>query len=150
GLTGGFFWGADSRTIYFPRGGDLWSVAIGGGAPPAGWATPAPGSSMTPSPDRARAAVGRSRRGPIVRSLADGKETSVTKAEKPIGGVGWSPDGTRLLFTAGAETIRHEQTPDYSGVKIIYTISERVPGDTFLVAASGGTPTKLSGLRGFG
>ena len=50
------------------------------------------------------------------------------------GGVNWTPDGTRLLFTAGAQTIRHEQTPDYSGVKIIYTISERRQGESITEA----------------
>ena len=27
GLTGGFFWSADSRKIYFTRAGDLWACA---------------------------------------------------------------------------------------------------------------------------
>src|SRR5262249_12492900 len=41
-------------------------------------------------------------------------------------------------------------TPDYSGVKIIYTITENVPGETNAVAAAGGTATSLGGLGGFG
>ena len=150
GVAGGFFWSADSRTIYFPRGGDLWAVTIAGGNPSAVWTTAVPETSITPSPDRARVAFVRSGRDLIVRSLADGKESTVTRADKAISGVNWTPDGSHLLFTAGAETIRHEQTPEYSGSKIIYTISERVPGDSFLVSASGGTATKIARLGGFG
>ena len=35
-----------------------------------------------------------------------------------------------LVYTAGATSIRHEQTPDYSGAKIIYTITERTPAQS--------------------
>src|SRR5579884_3140247 len=72
GVTGGFFWSADSRRIYFPRGGDLWSAPIDGGAPAAVWTTPAPETSIVPSPDRARVAFVRGGRDLLVRSLADG------------------------------------------------------------------------------
>jgi dipeptidyl aminopeptidase/acylaminoacyl peptidase len=48
--------------------------------------------------------------------------------------------------------VRHEQAPQYSGSKIIYTITENVPGRTYVVAASGGAPAELSGAAsgGFG
>ncbi len=148
GLTNGFFWSADSQKIFFPRGGDLWAVALSGGEPSAVWTTPAAETAFAPSPDRRRIAFVRAGRELVVRSLADGQERAVTRAEKTINGVSWTPDGSHLAFTAGAETIRHEQTPDYSGAKIIYTISERVPGDSFMVAAAGGTPTKLARVGG--
>ncbi|HZP48097.1 MAG TPA: prolyl oligopeptidase family serine peptidase [Vicinamibacterales bacterium] len=150
GLTGGFFWGADSQRIYFPRAGDLWQAPIAGGPPSAVWTTTPAETSITASPDRTRVAFARAGRELIVRSLGDGKETTVTRADKPIGAISWTPDGSHLLFNAGAETIRHEQTPEYSGAKIIYTISERVPGESFLVAAAGGTPSTVSRLGGFG
>ena len=58
----------------------------------------------------------------VVRSLADGQRVDRrARRRQGIGGVSWSPDGARLVFNAGAQTIRHEQTPDYSGTKIIYT-----------------------------
>src|ERR1700751_1077010 len=31
------FWSRDSQTVYFARGGDLWQVAVSGGAPKAVW-----------------------------------------------------------------------------------------------------------------
>jgi len=83
------------------------------------------------------------------RSLSDGQETRIA-AQAGIGAISWSPDGQHLVFTSGAGAIRHEQMPAYSGAKIIYTISENVPGQTFVVAAAGGNPTALSGAGGFG
>src|SRR5262249_3489572 len=64
--------------------------------------------------------------------------------------VSWSPDGRTLVFNDANPPIRHEQTPDYSGVKIIYTITENVPGETSAVPAAGGAPTSLGVLGGFG
>jgi len=40
----------------------------------------------------------------------------------------WSPDGASLAYTAGSKTINHDETPGYSGKKIIYRIWEFVPG----------------------
>jgi dipeptidyl aminopeptidase/acylaminoacyl peptidase len=85
------------------------------------------------------------------RTLADGKETLVVRADdNPISGLTWSPDGQSLVFTYGGSTIRHEQTPQYSGSKIIYTISENVPGQTHVVPAAGGAPKPLGAGGGFG
>jgi dipeptidyl aminopeptidase/acylaminoacyl peptidase len=87
----------------------------------------------------------------FVRSLADGAETLLLHTDdKTIGGASWTTDGSRLLVNAGAGTIRHEQTPPYSGAKIIYTISERTPGEAMIVPAGGGAPTPLPRASGFG
>ena len=72
-----------------------------------------------------------------VRSLADGADRIVATLSEPIASVGWVND-TQLALAAGGggETIRHEQTPDYSGAKIIYTITERAagtPADTYVL-----------------
>ncbi|MBI3490330.1 MAG: S9 family peptidase [Acidobacteria bacterium] len=176
GQGGPFFWSADSQWIYFSRRGDLWQVPAGGGEPRAVWTTPTVESGITPSPDGTRVAfvrpwagaasgtpampaAGRGGRGGRgaggaelwTRSLTDGRETLVIRADnKSIGGVGWSPDGRAIVFTSGGQTIRHEQTPQYSGSKIIYTISENVLGQTMVVLASGGAPTELSAGGGFG
>jgi dipeptidyl aminopeptidase/acylaminoacyl peptidase len=85
-----------------------------------------------------------------VQTETDGKETMVVAQNTGIGAVGWSPDGGYLLFTSGGGSIRHEQTPPYSGTKIIYTITENVPGQTYSVPASGGPPIALSIGGGFG
>ena len=108
----------------------------------------------------AAAAAGRGGRGRgaggasgdlVVRTLADGKETVVVRSlEHAIGGLGWSPDGQTLVFNDVNPPIRHEQTPEYSGSKIIYTVTENVPGESHAIAAAGGNPTSLGMLGGFG
>ena len=151
GMTGGFFWSADSQRLYFPRGGDLWQASITGGQPAAVWTTPQAETNITPSPDRQRVAFVRNR-DIVVRLLADGKETVVTRSDQPVGGIAWTPDGRSLVFNAGGETIRHEQTPPYSGVKIIYTITERRGGESFIVAVSdtASNATRIPRAGGFG
>jgi dipeptidyl aminopeptidase/acylaminoacyl peptidase len=86
----------------------------------------------------------------LVRTLADGHETRVAADASGIGGVGWSPDGQYLMFTSGAHVIRHEQTPQYSGSKIIYTITENVQGRTYVVPSAGGHTTELTAASGGG
>jgi dipeptidyl aminopeptidase/acylaminoacyl peptidase len=173
GQAGGFFWSADSQRVYFPRQGDLWQVALGGSDPSAVWATPQAESSITPSPDGTRvafvrslaapaptapvpAAPGRGGRGGgaaaggdlMIRTLADGRESLVVRADNHmIGGLTWSPDGKAIVFNDANRTIRHEQTPAYSGSKIIYTISENVPGETSVVNADG-TGIRTLGIGG--
>jgi len=170
----GAFWSSDGRALMIAKNGDLWRVPIDGGAASAVWTTPAMESSIVPSPDGARvafvraapgatgggaAAAGRGGRGRgaaasgdlVVRTLADGKETVVVRSlEHAIGGLTWSPDGQTLVFNDVNPPIRHEQTPEYSGSKIIYTVTENVPGDSHAVAASGGNPIALGALGGFG
>ena len=173
GQGAGLFWSADSRRVYFPRQGDLWQVAVSGGEPSAVWSTPQAESSITLSPDGTRVAFVRSATAPaggtapaagrggrgggtgeselVVRALADGREAVLIHASTGgIGGLGWSPDGQSIVYTAGARTIRHEQTPQYSGSKIIYTISENLPGETNVVPAAGGPPISLGSAGGFG
>jgi dipeptidyl aminopeptidase/acylaminoacyl peptidase len=178
GQGAGFFWSADSQRVYFPRQGDLWQVALSGGDPAAVWTTPQTESGITLSPDGTRvafvrassapasgvAASGRGGRasagaGPagrsggdlIVRTLADGKESVVVRADNhAIGAPGWSPDGKAIVFSDNNGTIRHEQTPPYSGSKIIYTISENVPGETGVVNADGTGMRSLGPGGGFG
>jgi dipeptidyl aminopeptidase/acylaminoacyl peptidase len=154
GLTGGFFWSADGSRVYFPRGGDLWQAPLGGGSPAAVWTTPEAESGIVPSPDGTQVAFVRPRGAGsevFTRQLADGRESLVVRAEnRVIGNVSWSPDGRTLVLTDGPKIVRHEQTPAYSGSKIIYTINEAVPGDALAVAASGGKPTAIAVRAGFG
>jgi dipeptidyl aminopeptidase/acylaminoacyl peptidase len=151
GQVAPFFWSADGRRVYFTRQGDLWQVAVGGGDPVPVWTTPQPESNITPSPDGARVAFVRGSGDVMVRSLADGAEHLVARVgDKTVGAVMWTPDAARLLLNVGASTIRHEQTPEYSGSKIIYTISERRPGEALVVSAAGGTATPLPRAGAFG
>ena len=153
GVSGGFFWSADSARVYFVRGGDLWQAPIRGGSPAAVWSTPDAETSVVPSPDGTRVAFVRSRgagSGLVTRGLADGRESLVIRADnRTIGNVSWSPDGRTLLLAEAPKIIRHEQTPPYAGSKIIYTINETVPGETVVVPSSGGPPTSMTVRGGF-
>src|SRR5437899_2735125 len=168
----GAFWSTDGRALMVAKNGDLWRVPIDGSAASAVWTTPAAETSIVPSPDGSRVAFvrstdtasvatsapgGRSGRGGRgaggdlwVRTLADGRETRVASESGGIGGLSWSPDGAHLVFTVGASAIRHEQTPEYSGQKIIYAITENVPGRTHVVASTGGAPAELTAASGAG
>ena len=112
--------------------------AAGGGAAGAGASDmAAPSAPTTPTEIR-------------VRPFPDGAERTVATFAGPAAGLAWTTDGERLTFTSGTgggQTIRHEQTPEYSGAKIIYTVTENVPGppaDAYSVALSGGQPVKYS------
>ena len=156
------FWSRDSQTVYFPHDGDLWQVAANGGAPKAVWTTPAREAEIVPSPDGSRVAFVRtsapgdeesSRRSElIVRSLADGSETQLATNDLSIRGIRWSPDGASLAYTAGAKVIHHDESPSYSGSKIIYRVSEYVSGQVYAVRIADpkpvtiGTPGEYGGL----
>jgi len=147
-LTGAF-WSADGAALLLPRSGDLWRVPVDGSPAAPVWTTPPQEQSFAASPDRTRVAFVRDLNDLFTRSIVDDRETKIA-TENGITAISWSPDGQWIVFTAGARTIRHEQTPDYSGSKIIYTINENVPGRTFVVAAGGGEPRQLSAAGGFG
>ena len=146
---GGAFWSTDGRALMVAKNGDLWRVPIDGGAASAVWTTPAPETAIVPSPDGSRVAFVRAD-DIVVRTIADGREVTVARDDRNVGGLGWSPDGASLIFTSGARTIRHEQTPSYSGTKIVYTINENVPGRTYVVPSIGGAPRELAAASGGG
>jgi dipeptidyl aminopeptidase/acylaminoacyl peptidase len=166
----GITWSADSRTIYLMRGGTLVQVAADGSAPHRPVWPQSPGRALVVARDGTRVAYlvggasgggrgGRGERGgggepttprggPTeihIRSLVDGSDRIVAAFDGPMGAVSWTGDGEHLTFTSGggAQTVRHEQMPAYSGSKIIYTITEIAPGppgQSFIVPVSGGEP----------
>ena len=157
-LTGAF-WSADGRALMVNKAGDLWRVPLDGTPANAVWTTAQVESAITPSPDGSRVAFvrpsGAGGSELIVRVLADGRETRVHKSDDHvIGSISWSPDGRSLVVGNAPRVIRHEQTPTYSGAKIIYTINENVPGETMVVPAAGGAARQLAatsgGFGGFG
>jgi dipeptidyl aminopeptidase/acylaminoacyl peptidase len=158
GQVGGVFWSRDSQWLYFPHQGDLWKVGLDGGQPTAVWTTPQPEMGVTPSPDGTRVAFARpaGARGSDagvdlwIRTLADGRETKLVHDPYSIFAFSWSPDGSHLAYSAGSQSIRHEQTPAYSGAKIIYTITERTPAQSYVIAVAGGHPVKIGSPGGFG
>jgi dipeptidyl aminopeptidase/acylaminoacyl peptidase len=147
------FWSPDSQIVYFARGGDLWQVAVSGAAPKPVWTTATGESDIVPSPDRGRVAFVRSNRDAdeessrhsdlVVRSLADGSETSIASDEIGIHGIVWSPDGSSLAYTAGAKVIHHDEAPSYSGAKIIYRTSEYRPGQIYTLRLGSGRPVAI-------
>ena len=162
---GGVFWGADNR-LYFMSGGTLMQ-ASGDSAPRPAFSQ-TQGRGFTVSRDGKRLAYfvggGGGGRGGApqptapaeirIKSLTDGVDTTVASVDGAISSLTWTDD-QHLAFTVGGggQIIRHEQTPEYSGSKIIYTITERAAGpagESYTVPAGGGTPIKYSGGGGGG
>jgi dipeptidyl aminopeptidase/acylaminoacyl peptidase len=143
GDVSGLFWSADGAEVRFGRDGDLWSA---GAAPGSGarrlWTTAEPEGNFAPSPDGKRVAFARGA-DVWVRSLADEKEARLTETPEIESGLAWSPDGARIAFTTSSAT-RHENAPDYSGVKVLYTWIERAFGDVGVVSSDGtGAATRV-------
>jgi dipeptidyl aminopeptidase/acylaminoacyl peptidase len=152
GQISGVFWSSDGKALYFPNHGDLWTVAGAGGTPHAVWTTHTAETDVVLSPDGERVAFVRSGesggRDLFVRSLATGAETRLAHDDAGLNGVAWSPDGLHLAYSAGARSIRHDESPEYSGAKIIYTITERTPGALHVVPAAGGAAVSLKAPSG--
>jgi dipeptidyl aminopeptidase/acylaminoacyl peptidase len=158
------FWGRDGQTVYFPHANDLWKVGIAGGQPSTVWSTPAGGKGIVPSPDGTRVAFVRgttisgyaTQSGGqgggilVVRSLADGTETQLAHDDVSIHRIAWSPDGASLAYTAGARVMPHDESPSYSGAKLIYRVSEYVPGQVYALRLGGGKPVAISTAGEYG
>jgi dipeptidyl aminopeptidase/acylaminoacyl peptidase len=150
GTVGAPFWigtGPAAR-VYFAREGDLWAAAPDGGAAGRIWTTSTPESDIAPSPDGRRVAFVRAAEGGKgadlwVRTLGSTDERRLAHDDSSILAVSWSPDAAHLGYSAGARSIRHEQTPEYSGAKLIFTITERTPSQAFVVPAAGGKATPI-------
>jgi dipeptidyl aminopeptidase/acylaminoacyl peptidase len=143
GEIGGHFWSRDNAAVFFGRGGDLWRAPLDGTAAAPVWTTKGNEAQIVPSPDRTRVAFVRE--GDIwVRSLADGAETRITSTpDVGEGGPTWSPDGSKLAFSSG-KVARKEYAPEYSGAKILYTVTERTPLDIQVAPAAGGTAITIA------
>jgi dipeptidyl aminopeptidase/acylaminoacyl peptidase len=155
------FWAGDSQAVYFPHDGHLWQASLSGGAAKAAWTTSGHESDFALSADATRVAFVHSsgaddgaahKSDLVVRTLASGNESVVAQDSVSITRPIWSPDGASLAYTAGSKTINHDETPGYSGKKIIYRIWEFVPGQIFAVKITGsqpvaiGTPGEYGGL----
>jgi len=152
------FWSRDSQTVYFPHEGHLWQASIGGGAATPAW-TGEHASDFVPSSDATRIAFVRSsgaddgashKTDLVVRKLADGTESVVAQDNVSIAHPVWSPDGASLAYTAGSKTVNHDDTPAYSGKKIIYRIWEYVPGQILAVKIAGGQPVAIGSPGEYG
>jgi dipeptidyl aminopeptidase/acylaminoacyl peptidase len=154
-------WSPDGRSIYFVRDGDLWSVAADGGSPPAAvWTTPEAESDIAFSPDGKRLAFVRSERAGVpewqrtdgavfVRALAGGREQRLSAADSVASGPAWSPDGTRIAYTATPATAR-TATPAYSGSKLVFRWAEHGVARAVVVPAAGGAAVSFPPSPGWG
>jgi dipeptidyl aminopeptidase/acylaminoacyl peptidase len=162
GGVSGAFWSEDGDSVSFVHEGDLWKVPAAGGEPKPAWSKPDRGSGFVPSPDCKRVAFVRGGRGEehgvqlgsdlIVRWLSDGTESTVAHDDVSIRGIVWSPEGKSIAYTGGSKIIHHDESPAYSGAKIIYRVSEYVRGQIYAVKLTGakpvsvGTPGEYGGL----
>jgi dipeptidyl aminopeptidase/acylaminoacyl peptidase len=162
GQVEGAFWNEDGDKVYFPHDGDLWQVPISGRTPKPVWSKSDKGRDIVPSPDSRRVAFVRSNPATaeaekhgsdlIIRWLSDGTESTVAHDDVSIRGIVWSPDGASIAYTGGSKIIYHDESPSYSGAKIIYRISEYVRGQMYALRLAGskpvpiGTPGEYGGL----
>jgi dipeptidyl aminopeptidase/acylaminoacyl peptidase len=147
------FWSHAGNALYFSKNGDLWQVAVAGGEAKPVWTTPTVESDFTMSRDGRSLAFVRvpkeaSSRGPqvadlVVRSLSDGTDSVVAHDEVSIESPRWSPDGSHLSYIGGSRIIHHDQSPAYSGEKLIFSVEEYKPGQLFVIAATGGAPVQI-------
>ena len=148
------FWSEGGDSVCFVHQGDLWKVPASGGAPQPAWSKPDPGGGFVPSPDGRRVAFVRSNRAEnqstrkgsdlIVRWLSDGTESTITHDDVSIRGPIWSPDGKSIAYTGGSKIIHHDESPAYSGAKLIYRVSEYVPGQIYALKLDSGKPVAIS------
>jgi dipeptidyl aminopeptidase/acylaminoacyl peptidase len=160
GRVSDVFWSKDGGTVYFARGGDLWQVRATGGEPRRVWTTPSPEVELSPSPDGDRVAfvratnAGESQHGGdlVVRSLRDGTESKIAHDDESIFSPVWSPEGSQIAYIGGSKIVRHDESPGYSGEKIIYPVFEYVAGQLYVVPTEGGkaaaidSPGEYNGL----
>lgn len=151
GISADPFWSADGQMVYFARGNDLWAARSNGGKAAPLWGTAAGASEYVVSPERRRVAFARQAGGGgeskgsdlVIRGLSDGSETVAAHDEVSIGGIVWSPDGAKLAYIGGAKVILHDESPAYSGAKLIFRIFEETAGQAFVVGAKGGKPVAV-------
>jgi len=154
GAVADSFWSDDGESVYFVHEGNLWKVPAGGGEAKPAWSTQDRGGGFRPSPDAKRIAFVRSNRADdqgarkgsdlIIRWLTDGTESTVAHDDISIRGIVWAPDGNSLAYIAGSKIIQHDESPAYSGAKLIYRVSEYVPGQIYALKLNGGKPVAIS------
>ena len=153
GQIEGAFWSEDGEIVYFPHDGDLWKVATSGGTPKPAWDKPDPGREFAVCPDGKRVAFVRSNGAAkdgtthgsdlIMRRLSDGIESTTAHDDVSIQGLIWSADGSSIAYTGGSKVIHHDESPSYSGDKLIYRVSEDVPGQIYALKLAGGRPVAI-------
>jgi tricorn protease len=121
----------DGREIAFVSGGDIWTVAAGGGEGHLLVTHPATESRPLYSPDGTKLAFVSTRTGGgniYVMTLGTGELERLTYSDRMDALDGWSHDGRWIYFTSGVNDVAGQ-------------------GDIFRVSAAGGTPLEVSHER---
>ncbi len=148
GKVANVFWSHDGSSVYFVQSGKLWKVPISG-EPSVAWAMPDGTHTLEPSSDGTRVAAAvpdsdGAGNAIIVRSIATNSDLTLARNGGQIYGIRWSPDGQHVAFIGDGKLIPHDESPSYSGGKLIYRTMEYAPGRLYVVSASGGEPKQLS------
>ena len=75
--------------------------------------------------------------------MSDGTESKIAHDDESIFSLLWSPDGSQIAYIGGSKIIRHDESPSYSGEKLIYAVFEYAPGQLHVVPAAGGKTTAI-------
>src|ERR1700727_2626468 len=121
----------DGKEISFVSGGDIWTVASGGGEAHLLVTHPATESRPLYSPDGTKLAFVSTRTGSgdiYLLTLATGELTRMTYSDRPDALDGWSHDGKWIYFTSAVNDVAGQ-------------------GDIFRVSSAGGTPLEVSKER---
>ncbi len=121
----------DGKEIAFVSGGDIWTVAAGGGEAHLLVTNPATESRPLYSPDGTKLAFVSTRTGAgniYVLTLATGDLMRLTSSDRPDSLDGWSHDGKWIYFTSAVNDVAGQ-------------------GDIFRVSTAGGTPLEVSRER---
>ncbi len=121
----------DGREIAFVSGGDIWTVAAGGGEAHLLVTHAATESRPLYSPDGTKLAFVSTRTGAgniYVLTLATGELMRLTYSDRPDALDGWSRDGKWIYFTSAVNDVAGQ-------------------GDIFRVSSAGGTPLEVSHER---
>ena len=84
----------------------------------------------------------------VVTPRDGGAGSSVASASENIGGLRWSPDSRRLVYTVGAHAVPHDTTFPEVGDKLIFARGEFVSGQLYVAALAGGAPVAVQGPSG--
>jgi dipeptidyl aminopeptidase/acylaminoacyl peptidase len=108
GQPGAGFWSRDGKAFFFQRGGGLQSVPVNGGTPKPAWPSAANASAFSLSPDGTKVAFVVKPSGGadlVVHTIASNSDQRITHVDGNIAAVSWSPDGTKLAYSAGSDLV---------------------------------------------
>ena len=74
--------------------------------------------------------------------MSDGAESKIAHDDESIYSPLWSPDGSQIAYIGGSKIIRHDESPSYSGEKLIYAVFEYAPGHSMLFRRPAAKPRR--------